>query len=76
LLKRHETIQVKNILAMLTYAFGALDIKVEVAYRPDKSSMIEANIGAVNGDFIIKPHIELSSYKIEEHPYTISYISS
>lgn len=42
LLKSHETTQVKNILAMLTDAFGALDIKVEFRYRPDKRLIIEA----------------------------------
>jgi len=103
LLKSHQTAKVKNGLALLVEAFGALGIDVEFRYRPDKRSIAEANAGLVDGDFVriasivkrypnvvvvpealsamnivafsIKPSIDLSEYKINQHQYHIGYLA-
>jgi len=44
--------KVERGLAILVEAFGTLGIELKFRYRPDKRSIIEANTGVVDGEFV------------------------
>jgi len=52
LLKSHKTPEVKRGLATLNDAFATLGFEVKFQYRPDKRSIMEANNGQVDGEFV------------------------
>ena len=52
LLKIHKTESIIRTIVLLEQAFDSLGYNVEFRYRPDKRSILEANSGQVDGDFL------------------------
>lgn len=51
-LHTHNDSQDKTTIRLMTKAFKQFGITIELRYRPDRRSIVEANNGVVDGEFV------------------------